>query len=410
MTARGNEGIIYKSGDTVNDIVTSLFDPKDLDNDTKINTAIKRNFIGQPIYPLPEHCHYANLTDMLDFSRTDFNKALNLNPQQNTDIESKWEQKTIEKLLIDIDGNKTKIQESEVLEKGETAVVTQEKDLLISGYTDKKEVITDLPLIVFGDHSCAFKYIDFPFIRGADGTQLLKVNENELIPKCFYYLIQLVEIPNRNGYERHFKYLKKLKIPLPPFEEQRQIVNECESVDQESHSSQQTITTAKQQIEEKVNHLWSESRKEKLDNLIWINTKTHDPTLKPDDEFIYIDIETVGKGNGVIDFSQRLSGKNAPTRARRIAKNGNTIISTVRPNLKGFAFIDTDNINDCVFSTGFAVLESKNTQIILDKVIYYFFMFMDELMQQMKNKMGKSSYPSINKNDIKKLSIPCSPT
>ena len=89
-SAKGREGIKYNGGETVNDIITPLFDPKDLDNDTKINTAIKRNFIGETTDPLPEYCNYAKLTDMLDFSRTDFNKAINLNPQQNTDIETQW--------------------------------------------------------------------------------------------------------------------------------------------------------------------------------------------------------------------------------------------------------------------------------------------------------------------------------
>ena len=140
-----HEGIKYNGGETVNDIITPLFDPKDLNNDTKINTAIKRNFIGETVDPLPEHCQYAKLTDMLDFSRTDFNKAISLNPKQNTDIETKWEQKTVHSLLREIDGHTTQIQENEILEEGETAVVTQEQGLLISGYTDEEEVITDLP-------------------------------------------------------------------------------------------------------------------------------------------------------------------------------------------------------------------------------------------------------------------------
>ena len=254
-SAKGHEGIKYNGGETVNDIITPLFDPKDLDNSQKINTAIKRNFIGETTDPLPEYCHYAKLIDTLDFSRTDFNKAISLNTRQNTDIETKWEQKTVHNLLREIDGHTTQIQENEILEEGETAVVTQEQGLLISGYTDEEEVITDLPLIVFGDHSCTFKYIDFPFIRGADGTQLLKVDENEFIPKCFYYLVQLVEIPNRDRYERHFKYLKNLEIPLPPLEVQQQVVDEYDAVDQETDQARQTIVTAKQQIEEKVQAL-----------------------------------------------------------------------------------------------------------------------------------------------------------
>ena len=408
-SAKGNEGIKYNGGDTVNDIITPLFDPNDLDDSQKINTAIKRNFIGKTTDPLPEYCNYAKLTDMLDFSRTDFNKAVSLNPQQNTGIETKWDRKTVHNLLREIDGHTTQIQENEILEEGETAVVTQEQGLLISGYTDEEEVITDLPLIVFGDHSCTFKYIDFPFVRGADGTQLLKVDENELIPKCFYYLLQLVEIPNRDKYERHFKYLKNSEIPLPLLEIQQQITDECEAVDQQTNQARQTIVTTKRQIGEQVNRLWSVSKKVKLDDVIWINTKTYDPTTKPDDEFIYVDINSVGKTNGVIDFSKRLAGKNAPSRARRIAKNGNTIISAVRPYLKGFAFVDTDNIDDCVFSTGFAVLESKSEEFLLNKMIFYFFMYMDGLMQQMKSTMEQSSYPSINESDIQNYQVPLPP-
>ena len=200
-----------------------------------------------------------------------------------------------------------------------------------------------------------------------------------------------------------------IKIPLPPLEVQQQIVDECEAVDQETDEDRQTITAVKQRIEEKVNRLWSESIKDKLDNVIRINTKSYNPTLNLDKEFIYIDIDSVGKANGVIDYSKRLTGKNAPSRARRIAKNGNTIISTVRPYLKGFAFVDTDDIDDCVFSTGFAVLESKSPNSLLDKVVYYLFMYLDELMQQMINTMEKSSYPSINEDDIKNYQFPIPP-
>ena len=76
--AKGREGIKYNRGETVNDIITPLFNPNDLNDGSKINTAIKRNFIGETTDPLPEYCNYAKLTDMLDFSRRDFNKAISL--------------------------------------------------------------------------------------------------------------------------------------------------------------------------------------------------------------------------------------------------------------------------------------------------------------------------------------------
>ena len=89
--AKGSEGIKYFGGKTVNDIITPLFDPSNLSNDTKINTVIKSNYIGISPNVLPKYCRYASLINMLDFSRTDFNKAISINPKQEIAIETKWE-------------------------------------------------------------------------------------------------------------------------------------------------------------------------------------------------------------------------------------------------------------------------------------------------------------------------------
>jgi type I restriction-modification system DNA methylase subunit/restriction endonuclease S subunit len=137
----------------------------------------------------------------------------------------------LENLLRPVTGNQTKIPQNEIQKSGSFPVITQEKDLLIAGYTDNNNPITDLPLIVFGDHSCTFKYIDFKFIRGADGTQLLKTDEKETDLKYIYYFLKFgkIAITNTEKYKRHFKYLKMTKIPVPPLAEQRRIIREIES-------------------------------------------------------------------------------------------------------------------------------------------------------------------------------------
>ena len=100
-----------------------------------------------------------------------------------------------------------------------------------------------------------------------------------------------------------------------------------------------------------------------------------------------------------------ITAKNAPSRARRLAKSGSTIISTVRPNLKGFSFIEHE-IENAIFSTGFAILESKDESRLLNKWIFNLFMYSDDLMEQMKTAMPKGQYPSINKTDIESFQIP----
>jgi len=262
--AKGSEGIKYLGQAVADDedqlsknkglqgIRTPLFNPQDLDDPTKINMLIRRNFLGEPpAADAPDCVKYARLTDMIDFSRVAFDKAIRTSVR--SDIEEnasyKWETGRVETLLQKVSGNTTKIALDEIHETGISPVITQESDNLISGYTGRNDTITDLPLIVFGDHTCNFKYIDFPFVRGADGTQLLKVDENVIKAKYFYYFLSCVRIENAGKYERHMKYLKTVQVPLPPLSVQQRIAEESEAIDNETAESRAAIINARSEIE-----------------------------------------------------------------------------------------------------------------------------------------------------------------
>lgn len=93
----------------------------------------------------------------------------------------------------------------------------------IAGWTNDESLVIDdgFPYIVFGDHTRAFKYVDKPFVLGADGTQLLKPS-HEYCPRFFYYACLQLDLPSR-GYNRHFTFLKEKSLPLPPQPEQERI-------------------------------------------------------------------------------------------------------------------------------------------------------------------------------------------
>lgn len=94
-------------------------------------------------------------------------------------------------------------------------IIDQSKDSYICGYTDNKDYVLNLDdAIVFGDHSNKSKYVNFPFARGADGTQILNSN-NPRLPNYLLYqeIIALPEI--EKGYSRHFKFLKAQNITIP---------------------------------------------------------------------------------------------------------------------------------------------------------------------------------------------------
>ena len=93
-----------------------------------------------------------------------------------------------------------------------------------AGYTDEEiGLYSDVPVVLFGDHTRVVKYIDHPCFLGADGVKLLKSKLLDANPKYLYYAVCAVDIPN-TGYNRHFKWLKETKIRIVDRQEQDKIV------------------------------------------------------------------------------------------------------------------------------------------------------------------------------------------
>lgn len=127
-----------------------------------------------------------------------------------------------ESVFSDESGGNIKTQQGEYLPDGDFPIVDQGK-ALIGGYTDQRERLCGQgrPAIVFGDHTRCVKFIDFPFCMGADGVKVLRPRiEADL--KYLYYFLGSIELPCA-GYDRHYKYLKRVEVVVPPLPEQRRI-------------------------------------------------------------------------------------------------------------------------------------------------------------------------------------------
>ena len=117
---------------------------------------------------------------------------------------------------------KHKIKKSEYLPTGTVPVIDQSGQF-IAGYINDRNRAYDgeLPVLVFGDHTCVLKYVDFPFAIGADGTQLIRPRKDFDI-RYFYYALRNLPL-DQFGYQRHFKYLKTSTVSCPPMYVQRRI-------------------------------------------------------------------------------------------------------------------------------------------------------------------------------------------
>lgn len=141
----------------------------------------------------------------------------------------------------DVSAGNTKIPQSAFLDAGSLAVVDQGQSL-IAGYTNALDatVKTASPVIVFGDHTRALKFVDFPFAMGADGVKVLLVSD-VFDPKFVYRFLESRPIPSA-GYSRHFKFLKEIQIPKPPLAEQRRIAAVLDHADALRAKRRQVLT------------------------------------------------------------------------------------------------------------------------------------------------------------------------
>lgn len=116
-----------------------------------------------------------------------------------------------------------KIKRNDYLKEGTVAIISQEAEY-ISGYWNVNDNrIVDDKYVCFGDHSEHLKYIDFPFVQGADGLKIMKCVSNTLNTKYLYYSL-CNEYIRQNDYARHFSKLRETSIPIPPRPVQDEIV------------------------------------------------------------------------------------------------------------------------------------------------------------------------------------------
>lgn len=143
-----------------------------------------------------------------------------------------------------------KTKQKEYLEIGLLPIVDQGKEI-IGGYTNEveKNIVCNLPVIVFGDHTCSVKYINFPFGAGADGIKILKAKDNVLPQYLFYGTQYLVFHLHDRGYARHYQHIEKMDLYVPPIEEQRRIVSRIEELFSELDSAVETLQKTRQQLE-----------------------------------------------------------------------------------------------------------------------------------------------------------------
>jgi type I restriction enzyme S subunit len=149
-----------------------------------------------------------------------------------------------------------KLKQSDYKTFGKFPVIDQGQKYIAGFYDDETMVFDkDLPVILFGDHTRIIKYVDFPFICGAEGLKIIVPKEN-FHRKYFYYALLNLNIPSR-GYNRHFKILIEKFIPLPPLEEQKAIAGILSTVQSAIEKTEKVINALKNLKKSMMKHLFT---------------------------------------------------------------------------------------------------------------------------------------------------------
>ncbi|MBL9179336.1 MAG: restriction endonuclease subunit S [Verrucomicrobiaceae bacterium] len=134
-------------------------------------------------------------------------------------------------------------------------------------------------------------------------------------------------------------------------------------------------------------------------------TETTDPTRSPNAEFDYIDVSSVSNETLTIQETQRLKGKDAPSRARRLVRTNDILFATIRPTLRRIAIVP-EELDEQVCSTGYFVLRATPA---VDARFVFYFLQTGDFMAAMEKLQKGASYPAVTDGDVRSQPFPLPP-
>ena len=208
--------------------------------------------------------------------------------------------------------------------------------------------------------------------------------------------------------------LSAVQIALPPLPEQRAIAEALSDVDDLLGALEALIAKKRDMKRAVIQQLltgktrlpgfsgkWETKR---IGDIADVDPENLSSETQGDFTFNYISLEQVDAGI-LLGYSELVFRK-APSRARRILRHGDVLMSTVRPNLMAH-LLYYEQVPNAVCSTGFAVLRAKRG--LSDPAFLFAHLFGPFVTKQIDQTLVGSNYPAINSHDVGSLQIPCPP-
>jgi hypothetical protein len=148
-----------------------------------------------------------------------------------------------------------------------------------------------------------------------------------------------------------------------------------------------------------------ESLLRRVDSAADVTRDKRDPTKDPEIVFNYIDISAVDVVTGTITSPQEIEGIEAPSRARKVVRAFDLVISTCRPTRGAIAVVPV-SLHNQIASTGFSIIRAHDD---VNPFYLHYALRLPSTLEQFRKWSTGSSYPAILDSDVKKTLIPIPP-
>lgn len=263
---------------SVDDICTPLFNPKDLFDNLKINTLIRKNFCCNESFEIPESLanfvHQYDLTDMLNFDGVEFDKVISTNIAFKVKFESKYDIVSLNK-VVNINPSKKEISKLpldtfvsfiEMASISEHGYINKKEDRQYSevktgGYTyfAENDIIIAKITPCMENGKCAIATgLTNKIAFGSSEFHVFRCS-NEILNTYLFALlntptVRFVAQKNMTGSSGHRRvpenFYSTLEIPLPPLSIQQKIAEECAKVNEDLKQSKETIKLLEAEMDE----------------------------------------------------------------------------------------------------------------------------------------------------------------
>ena len=282
-SAKGNEGVKYNGGDTVYDIQTPLFDPKNRDNQSKISHVIRQNFLGE-LASIPEVLEplvsRVRLVDMLDFERTVLDKSISFSRTKQVDIKSQWPIVKLSSVVEIVSGGTPNTNNADYWDgdipwlsvadfnNQNRFVERAEKSITQQGLENSSTKILNIGDLIISARGTvgALAQIATPMAFNQSCYGLRPHPASVDAGWLYYVLVHQVEQFKNNSKGMTFGAITistfdDIRIPLPPLDVQQNIVQECEAVDEMVKKSQENMLNLSSQISDLIESVQADDQK-----------------------------------------------------------------------------------------------------------------------------------------------------